>query len=99
MAPKNQTIRQKIISLLEQREMTVKELSRQAGVMEKDVGFHLESIEKSLRNQKKKLHVSPCCCLKCEFEFNRKSMFKRPGKCPSCRSERISLALYRIERI
>lgn len=95
----NQTIRQKIITLLEHRAMTVKDLSQEVGVMEKDVGFHLASIEKSLRHQKKKLRMSPSCCLKCGFEFSGKSMFKRPGKCPSCRSERISLALFRIENI
>ena len=95
----NQTTRQKIISLLEHETMTVKDLSRAAGVMEKDVGFHLASIEKSLRNKKKKLCASPCTCLQCGFEFSRKSIFKRPGKCPSCRSGRISLALYWIEHI
>ena len=91
------TIRQKIIDLLEQGQMTVKDMSRGAGVMEKDVRFHLASIEKSLRHKNKKLRKSAGQCLKCGFQFSKRSDFKRPGKCPVCRSERISLATFWIE--
>lgn len=94
---RKQTIRQDIIELLEQGDMTIRDISQGVSITEKDVPHHLGSIEKSLKHKNKRLLISPCRCLACGFEFKRS--FKRPGKCPACRKGRIEPALFRIEKI
>jgi predicted Zn-ribbon and HTH transcriptional regulator len=93
---RQQTIRREIISLLEQGPMTIRDISQAAGIMEKDVCHHLGFIEKTLRHQRKKLHVDPYYCRNCGFEFKNRKTFKKPGKCPGCREGRIAAAIYRV---
>ncbi|MCG8637575.1 MAG: ArsR family transcriptional regulator [Desulfobacterales bacterium] len=90
------TIRQEIISLLEQAPMTARDISQAVSIMEKDVPHHLSSIEKTLRQQKKRLETAPHYCMDCGFEFTKRKSFKKPGKCPGCRDGRIASAVYRI---
>ncbi len=96
---RTQTIRQEMISHLEQAPLTVRDISQAVSIMEKDVFHHLAFIEKSLRHQQKKLRVEPYQCLKCGFVFKERKTFKRPGKCPKCREGRIASALFRIEPV
>jgi hypothetical protein len=56
---RKQTIRQEIISHLENGPLTVRDISQSVGIMEKDVYHHLASIEKTVRHQKKRIHVEP----------------------------------------
>ena len=91
-----QTIRQEIINHLESGPMTVREISQSVGIMEKDVFHHLEFIDKTVRTQKKRIHMEPYCCLNCGFEFKNRKRFKKPGKCPSCRNGRIAPAVFWI---
>ncbi|MEH0018390.1 MAG: ArsR family transcriptional regulator [Desulfobacter sp.] len=93
---RTQTLRQEIIRCLEAGEMTVRDISQAVGIMEKDVCHHLGFIEKTVRRQKKKFMMAPCCCLNCGFRFKNRKRFTRPGKCPECRSSRISPAMFRI---
>ena len=94
---RNQTVRQEIIALLEENPMTVREISQAAGVTEKEVYFHLESIARTVKQQKKRIRVEPYHCLSCGFEFNNRKTFKKPGKCPGCRKGPIAPAVYAIE--
>ncbi|WDP91004.1 MAG: ArsR family transcriptional regulator [Desulfobacter sp.] len=94
---RHQTIRQEIMVLLESEPMTIRDISQAAGIMEKEVIRHLESIEKSLKPKGKHLHWEPCVCVNCGFEFNSRKRFGKPGRCPECRESRIAPALYRIE--
>ncbi len=99
IAPANertQTIRREIIGLLEQGSMTVRDISQAVSIMEKDVFHHLASIEKTVRQQKKKIVTKPHYCMNCGFEFKHRKTFKKPGKCPECRDGRIASAVYRI---
>ena len=93
---REQTIRQEIISLLERGPMTVRDISRTVGIMEKDVVHHLESIDKTVKQRKQKLDVSPFFCRDCGFEFKSRRRLKKPGKCPACRDGRIEPAVFRI---
>ncbi len=56
---RKQTIRQEIISYLENGPLTVRDISQSVGIMEKDVYHHLAFIEKTDRYQKKRIHVEP----------------------------------------
>ena len=93
---RKQTIRQEIIRLLERDPMTAREISQAVGIMEKDVAHHLESIDKTVKQRKQKLHVSPFSCRDCGFEFKSRRKLKKPGKCPACRDGRIEPAVFQI---
>jgi predicted Zn-ribbon and HTH transcriptional regulator len=92
-----QTVRQLIIDLLSSDELTLRDLSKAASITEKDVMDHLIHIEKSVRNQGKKLIEIPYQCLSCNFVFDRRSRFNRPGRCPKCKNSHIRSARYRIQ--
>ena len=93
---RKQTIRQEIINHLENDPMTVREISQSVGILEKDVYHHLTFIEKSVRHQKKRIHVEPYYCMNCGFQFKNRKTFKKPGKCPGCRDGRIAPAVFLI---
>lgn len=93
---RNMTIRQELIHFLEQGPASIRDLSQLAGIMEKDVCHHLEFVSKSLKHQKKRLLKEPYSCVGCGFQFKDRKSFKKPGKCPECRGERIEPALFWI---
>lgn len=91
------TIRQEIIDALAGGPQTIRDLSQTVGIMEKDVAGHLPFIEKSLKRQGKTLLSQPYQCINCGFVFEGRKKFSKPGKCPSCRKERIDPACFWIE--
>jgi predicted Zn-ribbon and HTH transcriptional regulator len=92
-----QTIRQQIIDLLTSEELTQRDLSQAVSIPEKEVVDHLSHIERTIRNQGKKLVETPCRCLSCGFVFDKRTRFSRPGRCPSCRNSHIQTARYHIK--
>jgi len=94
---RKQTIRQEIISYLENGHLTVRDISQSVGIMEKDVYHHLAFIEKTVKHQKKRIHVEPYYCQDCGFKFKNRKTFKKPGKCPRCRDGRIASAVFHIK--
>ena len=93
---RKQTIRQEIIDELENNAMTVREVSKTIGILEKDVYHHLTFIEKTVKHKKKRIHLEPYYCMNCGFQFLNRKSFKRPGKCPRCRNGRIAPAVFQI---
>ena len=91
-----QTIRQEIISCLEQSPLTARDISQAVGIKEKDVYHHLSFIEKTIKNYNKRIHIEPYHCLDCGFQFKKRKTFKKPGKCPGCKDGRIAPAVFRI---
>lgn len=91
------TIRQQLISLLEQGEMTARDLSQALRIQEKEVYDHLTHIRRSVKSRKKKLHVEPFSCRNCDFVFKDRRRMTKPGRCPMCKTGRIEAATYRIE--
>jgi predicted Zn-ribbon and HTH transcriptional regulator len=89
------TVRQRIAQLLKQGEFTAKDLSRILGIREKEVYEHLPHVERSARNSVQFIY-RPASCLDCDFVFKKRRRFTRPGRCPVCRSERISEPAFRI---
>nr|WP_320192227.1 ArsR family transcriptional regulator [uncultured Desulfobacter sp.] len=96
MNERSKTIRQEIISYLESRPMTVRDISQSVGIMEKDVVHHLGFIDKTVRTQKKRIYMKPYYCLNCGFKFKNRKRFLKPGKCPSCRKGGIASAVFWI---
>ncbi|MBW2655869.1 MAG: ArsR family transcriptional regulator [Deltaproteobacteria bacterium] len=94
---RKQTIRHEIISHLEKGPLTVRDISQSVGIMEKDVYHHLSFIEKTVRQQKRRIQMEPYYCLNCGFQFKNRKTFKKPDKCPGCRGGRIAPAVLWID--
>ena len=93
---RTQTIRQTMILLLSEREMTAKELSKEVGIREREVYDHLYHIGLSLAARKKRLIILPFQCLGCGYVFESRKRYTRPGRCPHCKSTRIETVRYRL---
>ena len=93
------TRRTEIMAQLESNPQTIEDLAYTLEVSKQDVANDLEHVFKSLKRQNKRLLIRPAQCLKeeCEFVFSTKrKKMSDPGRCPQCRSERISPQLFKI---
>lgn len=90
------TIREQMIDLLLEGEHDVYEISQSLRIQEKEVYLHLSHITKSLVPRKRRLKIVPAACISCGFAFKERGRFKKPGRCPRCRSERIRPPRYVI---
>jgi predicted Zn-ribbon and HTH transcriptional regulator len=97
-AERRETVRQMIRAFLEGPPATIKEISGAVSASEKEVLGHLEHLEKSLSRQGSRLVVAPAECGKCGFVFRKRTRFKKPGRCPLCRSTAIHQPLFSIEQ-
>lgn len=69
---------------------TVRELSQALGASERDLFDHLEHLARSLERSGERLVIEPARCLGCSFSFDERTRFKKPGRCPACKSTRIA---------
>lgn len=90
------TIRQKIISLLNEADMSAREISGEVGVAEKEVTEHLAHIARSVSSQGKKIFMTPASCLACGYEFLNRKRFTRPGRCPQCKKSHLQSPRFHI---
>jgi hypothetical protein len=91
------TVRQLLHDLLVEGSATAKDLSKRAGISERDVASHLEHLDRSLPHRGERLVIAPPTCLDCGFVFGERRRFTRPSGCPECRGRRISLPRFRVE--
>ncbi len=86
------TLRHQIATELQEAEdpLSLRDLSKLLQVTEKDLVSHLPHVEKSLKRAGRELEKVPPQCRKCGFSFKKRKDFKRPSRCPHCRSEQIS---------
>ncbi len=91
------TVRHRLIAVLEQGQCSAKDLSASVGIAERDVYDGLDHIRKTLASSGRRLVVTPAECKKCGFVFSKRERMTRPGKCPVCRSESIHDPLFMIE--
>jgi predicted Zn-ribbon and HTH transcriptional regulator len=82
--------------LLRQQPLTAREISKQVGVMEREVYAHLEHLRQSLHRGDMTLQVLPAACRGCGFVFSKRERLKRPSRCPLCHGESISQPRFRI---
>jgi predicted Zn-ribbon and HTH transcriptional regulator len=90
------TLRQKIISLLSEAEMSAREISGEVEIPEKEVTEHLAHIARSVASQNKKVVTAPAKCLGCGYVFEDRKRFTRPGRCPQCKKSHIQSPRFRI---
>lgn len=83
------TIRQTIVFVLKEQELTAKEISQAVGIREKEVYDHLAHIARSRTLGGKFIHL-PSTCRECGFVFKKRDRLTPPGRCFLCRSEAIS---------
>lgn len=86
---RSETARQALRRALSPEPRTARELSTLTSLSEKDVLAHLEHLERSLEAEGAPLSVLPARCFRCGFEFRSRERFRRPGRCPECKSERV----------
>ncbi len=94
---RTETVRESLHKMLLEEAATAKDLSRAVGIPEHDVVFHLKHLERSLRRRGQRLVLEPPRCFACEFSFDRRDRYTRPGHCPRCKSPRVSLPVFHIE--
>lgn len=94
---RRETIRQKIMALLEKNTMSAKDISVEAGISEKEVYDHLEHIQRTINKGSHTFIVKPAICKKCGFVFRKRERLNKPGRCPVCRNESIQEPLFSIE--
>jgi predicted Zn-ribbon and HTH transcriptional regulator len=91
------TVRKRIMALLEQGPMTLREMAKELGMKEKEVLGHLpHAIRSAALSQR--VEISPASCLGCGFVFRKRGRLSTPGKCPMCRSQRIDPPRFKISR-
>ena len=92
-----ETVRRRILALLELGPRTALDLSVAVRRPEKDVLAHVEHLRRSLRKGTRRLEVSPAECRACGFVFRKRERVKAPGRCPLCKGESISDPVFRVE--
>jgi len=93
---RNETVRQKIISLLERNILSAKDISAEVGTSEREVYEHLEHIQRTVNKGKHHFIISPAVCKRCNFVFRKRDKLKKPGRCPVCQGELIQEPLFSI---
>jgi transcriptional regulator len=96
--PAEETVRRIISELILDQPLSVREISVQAHIREKDVYSHLEHIRLSLHAGGGRLEVTPAECRSCGFVFTKRDRLTPPGKCPLCRNEAILEPLFAIRQ-
>jgi len=81
--------------MLTEGSFTARDLSRILGIREKEVYEHLPHIQKSM-GASVSIVRQPATCLSCDFVFTKRERFTAPGRCPVCRSERISEPIFGV---
>ena len=95
---RQETIRQKIISLLDGRTLSARDISIDIGVSEKEVYEHLEHIQRTINKRERNFIVTPAVCKKCGFVFRKRDRLNKPGKCPVCRNEVIQEPFFSVRK-
>jgi predicted Zn-ribbon and HTH transcriptional regulator len=92
----SRTIRQRIIALLSQDELTAREISQAIGIREREVYSHLPHVARSTAAQNKRLVVRPARCLACGYVFEDRRRLTRPSRCPRCKRSHLQEPTYRV---
>lgn len=91
-----ETVRSELRNALRGASSTSRELSQAIGASEREVLEHLPHLARSLAHEGERLVIDPSKCLACGFEFEDRTRLKRPGRCPECKSTRISQPRFAI---
>jgi len=95
-AERHETIRRKIISTLQGKTLSAKDISSDVRISEKEVYEHLQHIQQTIGTGRHDFMVTPALCKKCGFAFRKRDRLTKPGRCPVCHSESIREPLFSI---
>lgn len=96
------TRRRELEELLRAEALPFEVLRQRLGVRVQDLEEDLRHISRSARHRGEKFEVTPPECIDCGFVFSRRlarperMKLSRPGRCPECRSRRVSQALLHL---
>jgi transcriptional regulator len=90
-----ETIRQAIREFLMGGPRTLRDISQELRISEKEALGHLEHIARARGHGR--LGMDPAQCNSCGYEFRKRGRLGKPGRCPVCKSESISQPRYYIK--
>ena len=93
---RQETIRREIVSAIESKVLSAKEISGIVSIPEKAVCEHISHIQRTVNKTGRRLIVTSAECRQCGFSFKKREKLKKPGKCPICRAETIKEPLFSI---
>jgi predicted Zn-ribbon and HTH transcriptional regulator len=88
------TTRQRIRELLQGGERSLREISQELRISEKEALDHLEHLAKV--KGPGRLIITPAACPSCGFTFEKRKRLGKPSRCPVCKSEHVTGPRYRI---
>jgi len=93
------TPRQQLRGLLRREALSFDALRALLGLAVRRLEEELRHVERSARGRGERLVVEPARCIACGFEFRDREArhLHAPGRCPRCRSERITAPTFRLE--
>ncbi|MBW1953878.1 MAG: transcriptional regulator [Deltaproteobacteria bacterium] len=83
------THRQAIKELLKEQPLSLRELSQQLSLSEKEVLEHLSHIARA-PGPGYRFQITPAVCQHCGFVFKKRDRLRTPSRCPLCRHQSIS---------
>jgi transcriptional regulator len=94
--PRLLTVRQRMVALLSEKEMTARDLSQALGIREREVYDHLSHIAHTVAGRGGRLTVLPISCLACGWVFQERKRFTRPSRCPRCKKSHVETPAYHL---
>lgn len=82
------TIRQRLAAYLEGGEKSLREISQELRISEKEALDHLGHLAKA--KGATRLKITPARCSECGFTFEKRQRLGKPSRCPVCRSEHVT---------
>lgn len=91
------SIRKQIIELLEKEECDARMISQRLGIREKEAYDHIPHIIRTISAMGKTFTLTAAQCIVCGYEFRDRKKVSKPGRCPTCKKERIESPRFSIK--
>lgn len=93
-----ETVRQAIREYISDGPRSLRDISQELRISEKEALDHLEHIAKAKLPGGAKLVVEPPVCSSCGYVFRKRERLGKPGRCPVCKGSHITSPEYSIGR-
>ena len=93
-----ETLRERMIRLLSETKtpLSTREIAFELNIEDERLVYEeLKHVAKTVKRSGKTLYVQPAYCKKCGFVF-KQNLFKKPSRCPRCKSQWIEPPRYLI---
>lgn len=91
------TIRRQIAEAIEGRDVPFDALRRQLSMPIRQLADDLKHVLRTLEAEGRVVRITPAACLSCDYEYTERKHLHTPSRCPKCRSNRITDALFFLE--